>query len=157
MKKLRLYLDTSVLNFVFADDSPHEKDVTLKLVAEAKEGRHEVYISDIVITEVVDAPGEKAQLLISLIKELDAYELEFDDNCRMLANRYIEEGIIPSRYEDDAFHIAIATVYNMDAIISWNFKHIVKLKTKREVAGVNLLMGYREIEIYSPLEVVNND
>lgn len=65
--------------------------------------------------------------------------------------------MIPAKYEDDAFHIAIATVNNMDAIISWNFKHIVKLKTKKEVAGLNLLMGYKEIDIYSPLEVANND
>jgi hypothetical protein len=48
----------------------------------------------------------------------------------------------------------VASVNNVDAIISWNFKHIVKLKTKKEVLGINALMGYKEIEIYSPLEVI---
>ena len=54
-------------------------------------------------------------------------------------------------------HIAVASFYDMDAIVSWNFKHIVKLKTKRETKGVNLLMGYKEIEIISPQEVIYND
>lgn len=157
MKKLKLYFDTSVLNFAFANDAPHEKDVTLKLLEEVKSGRYDVYISDVVITEIMAAPEEKARQLISVVSDIGASELEFDEECRELAAHYIEAGVIPVRYEDDAFHIAVATVNNMDAIISWNFKHIVKLKTKKEVAGINLLMGYKEIEIYSPLEVVNND
>jgi hypothetical protein len=81
-------------------------------------------------------------------------ELDFTLECYELASEYIKKGIIPLRYEDDAFHIAVVSVNNVDAIISWNFKHIVKLKTKKEVLGVNTLMGYKEIEIYSPLEVI---
>jgi len=48
------------------------------------------------------------------------------------------------------------TVAGVDVILSWNFDHIVKLKTKREVVGINMLMGYGPIDIYSPLEVVKN-
>jgi hypothetical protein len=91
---------------------------------------------------------------LKLIQELQPIELEFTVECYELAGEYIKKGIIPLRYEDDAFHIAVASVNNIDAIISWNFKHIVKLKTKKEVLGVNALMGYKEIEIYSPLEVI---
>jgi len=54
-------------------------------------------------------------------------------------------------------HIAIASVYGLDAIISWNFKHMVKLRTRREVKAVNLLLGYKEVEIISPQEVIYND
>ena len=83
--------------------------------------------------------------------------MEFDSECYELAYEYIKRGIIPSEYEDDPFHMAVASVNDLDAIISWNFKHIVKLKTKKEVSGINLLMGYKEIEIYSPREVIEND
>ncbi len=51
----------------------------------------------------------------------------------------------------------MASVNDLDAIISWNFKHIVKLKTKKEVSGTNQLMGYKAIEIYSPMELIDND
>ncbi|MCP4989321.1 MAG: type II toxin-antitoxin system VapC family toxin [Colwellia sp.] len=95
--------------------------------------------------------------MIGLLNEVQPYELAFDSESYELAYEYIKRGIIPSKYEDDAFHIAVASVNNLDAIISWNFKHIVKLKTKKEVFGTNLLMGYKEIDIYSPMEVIEND
>ncbi|CAG1021693.1 hypothetical protein DOJK_01176 [Patescibacteria group bacterium] len=89
--------------------------------------------------------------------DVQPFELEFDSECYELAYEYVKRRIIPKKYEDDAFHMAVASVNDLDAIISWNFKHIVKLKTKREVSGTNLLMGYKEIEIYSPMKVIEND
>ena len=70
--------------------------------------------------------------------------------------RSISERIIPVKHRDDTYHIATATVNNMDAILSWNFQHIVKMKTKREVVGINLIEGYKPIDIYTPGEVVDD-
>lgn len=156
-KKLKLYFDTSVFNFVFADDAPDKKTITLKLIEDVKTSKYDVYISTVVLREIREAQQEKAEKLMSLINNVQPFELEFDSECYELAYEYIKREIIPIKYEDDAFHIAVASVNDLDAIISWNFKHIVKLKTKKEVSGINLLMGYKEIEIYSPMEVVDND
>ena len=155
-KKLTLYFDTSIINFAFSDDAPDKKTRTLKLIEEIRAGRYEVFISDIVLREILEAPDTKKVKLVKLIQDLQPVELEFTVECYELAHEYIKKGVIPLRYEDDAFHIAVASVNNLDAIISWNFKHIVKLKTKKEVLGINALMGYKEIEIYSPLEVIND-
>ena len=156
MKKLKLYLDTSIINFVIAEDSLIEKQVTRQLLREIEREKYEVFISEVVLLEINRAPEAISQKLKSIVKDLDAEELSIDQESQMLANRYIEEGIIPEKYENDALHIAIASVNNLDVIVSWNFRHIVKLKTKREVTGVNAIMGYKEIEIYSPWEVVEN-
>lgn len=51
---------------------------------------------------------------------------------------------------EDAVHIAIATVNSMDILVSWNFRHIVNLKTKREINAINLLNGYGHLEIVEP-------
>lgn len=71
-----------------------------------------------------------------------------------MAKKYLERKIIPERYGKDAYHISAAVVNNLEVIVSWNFKHIVNLRTHREVNAVNLLEGYREVEIRSPLEVI---
>ncbi len=122
-----------------------------------KEGKYEVYISDVVMREIIEAPIEKVKKLTKLLEDLKPLKLTFNKESELLAKEYIAKGVIPQRYEDDAFHIAVASVSNMDALISWNFSHIVKLKTKREVAGINLLMGYKEIEICSPREVIEDE
>ena len=156
-KRLKLYFDTSIFNFAFADDAPDKKVITLKLIEEVKTGKYEAYISTVVLREIYEAQKKKAKKLIELLNDLQPFELEFDKECYELAAEYVKRGIMPVKYEDDAFHIAVASVNDLDALISWNFKHIVKLKTKKEVAGTNLLMGYKEIEIYSPWEVVDGD
>lgn len=156
MKKLKLYFDTSVLNFAIANDVPDERQATLKLFEEVKQGKHEVFISDVVIQEINRAPEPIAIKLSTIIAELNAETLSITEDSAILAERYVENGVIPKKYDDDAMHIAIASVNNLDVIVSWNFNHIVKVKTKREVTGVNLLMGYREIDIYSPREVIES-
>lgn len=156
MRILKIYFDTSIFNFVFADDVPAEREITLRLLDEVKSGKYEAFISEVVLDEINRAPQAKAVKLRDCVKKINPEELILDDNAQALAEEYIEKGVIPSKYEDDAFHIAIASVNNLDVIVSWNFAHIVKLKTRREVAVINTLMGYRPVEICSPQEVVDN-
>ena len=70
-----------------------------------------------------------------------------------LAERYITEQLIPAKHRDDALHLAVAAVYDLDVVISWNFEHMVKLTTRLGVNGINRLLGYRELEIVSPEEM----
>lgn len=80
--------------------------------------------------------------------------LEVSDEVQTLAQRYIAEGVIPPKYLDDALHLAAAVVHEVEVLVSWNFEHLVKLKTRLGVNGVNRLLGYREIEIVSPEEII---
>lgn len=156
MKKLKLYLDTSVLNFAIARDVPAEREVTLKLFQEIKEGKHEAFISDLVVLEINRAPIEIANKLKTLIDDLKVVELPTEVEAEALSNQYVEHGIIPQKHREDGLHIAIASINNLDVVVSWNFNHIVKVKTKMEVVGVNHLMGYKEIEIGTPKEVIED-
>ena len=61
------------------------------------------------------------------------------------------------KYRTDGLHIALATVSDLDMIISMNFQHIVKRKTKLVTGSINVLNGYRTIEILSPMEVIENE
>ena len=154
MKKLKFYLDTTIFNFYFADDAPKERDLTRKFFKDI--GIYEVFVSDIVVDEIAKCHMPKREKMYNLIDQHNVEELTLDEEARQLAIKYIKHGIIPPKFQGDALHIAIATVHQMDVVLSRNFQHIVKMKTKREVIGVNMLMGYGAIEIYSPLKVVND-
>ncbi|MEK6765485.1 MAG: hypothetical protein AABY49_04555 [Planctomycetota bacterium] len=62
---------------------------------------------------------------------------------------------LSNNFEDDARHVTIATTNNVDMIVSWNFKHIVHFEKIRRFNSVNLLEGYKSIEIFSPREVIH--
>ena len=53
-------------------------------------------------------------------------------------------------------HIAIATVAEVDVLVSWNFRHIVRLDKIRLFNGINLQLGYKPLTIYSPREVATH-
>jgi len=71
-----------------------------------------------------------------------------------LAKEYIHYGAIPESYHEDAYHIAIAVLNNIDYLLSWNFKHMVRKKTRDIVRMVNTLNGFRQLEIMTPAEVL---
>ncbi|GIX46070.1 MAG: hypothetical protein KatS3mg131_0281 [Candidatus Tectimicrobiota bacterium] len=65
----------------------------------------------------------------------------------------MEAHAIPPAYEDDARHIAIATVSDIRVIVSWNFRHMVNIERKRKINSVNLREGYPLVDLVSPWEV----
>lgn len=156
MKRLKLYLETSVWNFYFAADAPEKKEVTRQFFEQVQHGEYDIFISDIVFREIIKASEEKRQLLSDLIVTYHPKELEITDEVMRLADLYLQEGVLPQRAIDDARHVAIATIYEMDALISWNLKHLANLKRMERVNGVNLKEGYaKRLELVTPMEVSN--
>ena len=53
----------------------------------------------------------------------------------------------------DALHLSTAMINGMDALVSWNMKDLVRLKTRRLIAGFCRSDGYKELDIVTPEEV----
>ena len=79
--------------------------------------------------------------------------LPITEEAEYLADEYIIEGVFPERYRNDALHISVATVHGIMYLLSWNFKHMVKVRTRKVVNLVNELQGYPSIEILAPPEL----
>ena len=73
-----------------------------------------------------------------------------------LAARYIAEQVVGRSSRDDCLHIAIATLAHADVLVSWNFKHIVNVNRIRGYNGVNMKLGYSQIDIRTPYEVIHD-
>ncbi len=154
MKKPQLYIETSVWNFYFADDAPEKKEITHTFFNKIKESEYEIFISDTVIEEIGRADDEKRQLLLDIIKEFSPKRLIIDQEVVELAQKYIAEGVLPANKFEDAVHAAVATIFEMDALISWNLKHLSNLKKMEMINGVNMKEGYsKRLELITPMEV----
>ncbi len=158
MKKPQLYLETSVWNFCFADDAPEKRDVTLTFFDKIKQGEYEIFISDIVIEEIGKASENKKQLLLEKISEVSPVRLAVNEQIVELAQKYIAEGVLPSNKVEDAIHAATATVFEMDALISWNLKHLANLRKMEMINGINMKEGYsKRLELITPMEVSDEE
>ena len=148
MRIPRVYIETSVFNFVFADDAPDKKQDTLRLFDEIKKGLYESYTSDYVLQELKRAAEPKQSRMVKLISQYRMIFLEQNDEAERLANLYITEGVFPEKYFTDAVHIAVATVNDLDFIVSMNFQHIVKRKTIKMTGYINALNPDSEVGIF---------
>lgn len=149
---MKLYIETSVPNFLFHDDSLEKQKIT-KIFFKEKLINHEGFISDLVLNEIEKSPEPKRSRLKEIIFENKLIALKLSNEAKVLADRYVEVGIIPKRYSTDALHIAIAVINKMDVLVSWNMQHIVRLKTIKGVNELNKKLNYPHIFINTPEEV----
>ncbi|GHV22969.1 hypothetical protein AGMMS49959_14790 [Planctomycetales bacterium] len=160
LKKLRLYLETSIFNCLFDDHKPAEKADTWRLWDEIKTGKYEAVVSDIAIAEIENCPPEffvKKDLMYGELGNI-AYtriDVENDDQTKALAKRYIENGGLPPRCKIDALHLAAASLFGCDVVLSWNCKHIVKFRAMRVVDGVNAMENLSPVKLLRPDTFLN--
>jgi predicted nucleic acid-binding protein len=120
-------------------------------------GKYMPYTSTEVIEELKRAPQDLYEKMYTLVDQFGIETLPVTEEVERMANLYISKGIIPEKYRDDALHIATATVNNLDAVVSYNFEHIAKLKTMNRVALVNLEERYKVIGLPTPEEVIEHE
>jgi len=157
MRAAKIYLETTMFNFYVDNDRGFAHTDTVKLFEEISAGKYEAFTSTYVTDELENASETKRNIMMGLLAKYGVKVLAPNNEAVQMANIYVKEGIIPQKYRTDGLHIAIATVNDLDMIISMNFQHIVKRKTKLAVGNINILNGYRAIEIYSPMEVVEDE
>ena len=135
-------------------DRPEHRKVTERFFDQLK-GLGGSGISEVVLQEIQRAPYERQEALRRVIEEIGPELLRLNEEAEALADRYVKADLIPARYRNDALHLAVAVIHDYDAVVSWNFEHMVKLTTRLGINGLNKMLGYREIEIVSPEEVVS--
>lgn len=150
-RKINVYLDTSVISALFDERNPQRQFLTQIFLE--KIDNFDAYVSEVVLAEIDRTRDTRLQNnLRKLATSFDI--LPIDEESRELADEYIRHGAIPEDYPEDALHITIATVNGIIYLLSWNFEHIVKVKTRRIVNMVNASLGYLYLEIITPAELI---
>ena len=147
------YLDTSVYGGYF-DEEFSER--TVPFFERIIEDKIHIFTSKLLFAELAGAPKEVRELLDE-IPSNQKTTIELTEEARFLANKYIEEKVVGKTSLPDCQHIAMATLAKADVLVSWNFKHIVNLDRIRGYNGINLFLGYNQIEIRTPKEIEKYD
>ena len=150
MRKLKVYIDTSVIGGYFDDEFSID---TQLLFDEIQNGLYKLVLSDLTEKELVNAPETVRTLLIDL--GIDFELVNVTQESIDLATEYIKEKVVGQTSIDDCIHIATATINKVDLLISWNFKHIVNFQRIRGYNSINLKNGYSTLEIRSPKDLIN--
>ena len=157
MRKLKVYLDTSVISYLSQEDAPERMKDTLELWKDFVNGKYEVYLSQVTLDEIEKCSESKRNKLYDYLSDIEYTKLEINEEIVELAQKIINMGILRQKSFDDCQHIAAAVVNACDCIISWNFKHIVNIKTIRGVRAITNLEGYKGIDIINPSVLLESE
>ena len=144
------YIDTSVIGGYF--DIEFEKETKLLFNA-IRDNKFDIVFSSVTEDELLNAP-EQVRNLLSTVPEANKTRIELTEEALQLADSYIAENVVGKTSREDCSHIALATIYKADVLVSWNFKHIVNVIRIRGYNAVNMKLGYQTIDIRSPKEII---
>jgi hypothetical protein len=119
MKILRVYVDTSVLGGCF---DPEFEVWSKGLLEDFRLRRFRPVLSEVTAAEVMPAPEPVRDVYAELL-DLGAEVLPVTAEALNLRKEYLERGVLGSRFENDMLHIALATIGEVDVLVSWNFRH----------------------------------
>ena len=149
--RIKVYLDTSVISALFDDRNPERQGLTRSFFDIID--RFDVHVSELTLAELDRTPdaelGRRMREVVTGLKVL-----EINDEVEELAKEYVSKGAVPETYPEDAMHIAVASLGGMDYLLSWNFRHIVRRRTRDIVDMVNTLRGMRHVTIAAPAELL---
>ena len=153
MHKQRIYIDTSVIGGCFDEEFSEWSN---KLFDEFICGNKLAVISETTNAELQNAPIFVQNRIFDIPQEYLEI-VKINDDIDFLAKKYFDYEAISPKNKEDALHIATASFYKVNVLVSWNFKHIVNLRRINLYNAVNLIFGYSNLEIRSPREVLENE
>ena len=156
-QKQKVYIDTSVWN-VALETNRDNHDITNEFLGLLFTNKSfTLVISELVEEEVSAAYDLRKQELVRLLNKYKPEVILLNSQAIYLANKYVQNKLIPEKFTDDALHIAVASIYRCNFLVSWNFKHIVKAKVIQGVHLLNLNEGYGLIEIVTPEQFLGKE
>jgi len=157
MKRLKVYFDTSVISHLDQQDAPEKMAETHRLWEKVKAEAFDVVLSSVDFEEILDCTPEKRDTLAAYLTQIQYERVDVNADMLRIANTMVDLGILKQKSYDDCQHIAAAIVSGCDAIVSWNFKHIVNHRTMQGVKAITVLEGRNDLLIYTPPALLGGD
>ncbi|MGK7876169.1 MAG: type II toxin-antitoxin system VapC family toxin [Xenococcaceae cyanobacterium] len=151
-----VYIETSIIGYLTARSSNN-----LILMASVEVTREwwdirrtqfTLYISQVVLDEVGRGDAEIASRRLELLRDFPL--LEVSEAVQSLAAQFLNKSNLPAKATDDALHIAAATVYGLDYLLTWNCKHIANAQIQKKLAQISFDAGYELPTICTPYELM---
>lgn len=152
---IRIYVETSVISYLANRPSRDG------LVAARQALTHDwwagldsatVWVSELVVAEVSRGDLQAAGNRLRWIENLPRVEIE--SQAMDLAQRLMDEGLVPKTEAEDAMHIALASVNGFDYLVSWNFAHFVGADPKYRLFSALRDWGLNPVRLVTPEELM---
>ncbi|MBN2528325.1 MAG: type II toxin-antitoxin system VapC family toxin [Deltaproteobacteria bacterium] len=155
----RIYIETSVVSYLTARPSMNVQACAWQSVTtdwwERQRNKFSLFTSQLVVEEASRGNEEAARRRLEVLQQIP--HVAISNEVVLLAQTLISDGALPQVASDDALHVALAAVHNLDYLLTWNCRHIHNAQKQPLIRQVCSNKGYRYPEICTPLELSGED
>jgi len=154
--KPKVYLETSVISYltgrVSRDLVVAARQQLTQLWWDKRREQFDLYVSSVVVEEI--SAGDPSAAVERQNAVLGVPILEMNSEALSLAQKFLEKGSMPAKAADDAFHIALAAVYGIDYLLTWNCTHIANASIRKTIEALVHEEGFYCPTICTPDELL---
>ncbi len=155
----KVYIETSIISFLSARPSRNLLAAAWQSMTidwwEKRRNLFDIFTSELVHEEAGRGNQDAAKKRLTCLAGIPI--LELTDSAIDLSKRLLFEKALPQNSTDDALHIAMASVHNIDYLLTWNCRHIDNAETKPIVRSVIISNGFNYPEICTPQELMGDE
>jgi predicted nucleic acid-binding protein len=155
MKK-KVYIETSVISYL---TSKMSRDLIIAAHQQITQdwwenyrSEFDLYVSELVISEASAGNAKAVKKRLQILYPLP--RVVSNKHVLELARKIIADRVLPPKATDDAFHIAIASVHQMDYLLTWNCKHIANAHIQKNLRELIQQQGYESPVMCTPEELM---
>jgi predicted nucleic acid-binding protein len=153
-----LYLETSIIGYLTVRQSTNLIIAANAAITQnwwdTRRKQFTLYISEVVLEEVGRGDVEIATKRLEILRDLPL--LEINEAVEELARQFLAKSNLPAKASDDALHIALATVYKLNYLLTWNCKHIANAQIQKKLSQISSQYGYELPIICTPYELIGD-
>lgn len=156
---MRIYIESTIPSYVVARPARDLLQAARQQLTrdwwDFQHEKHELFTSQVVLDEIAFGEKGMAQLRLDLLEGIPL--LRVTDEVKAFARKVLESGLLPTTADRDAAHIALATAYEMDILLSWNCRHIANATIQAGLRKLATAAGFTLPVICTPEELMEDD
>ena len=154
--KEKIYLDSSVPSYYFDERESLANFIEVtKLWWSEMSGSYEVFISDAVINELNNGNYPRKNEILKFMSVIPI--LPTHSTVQQIADFYITNYLMPRSLTGDAIHLAYASFYNLQYLLTWNCNHLANANKRKHIQVINGRLGLSTPQIITPLQLFNEE
>jgi len=159
MEKFSVYIETSIISYLTARPNRHVIMLANQQLTNDwwtfRRNDFELYTSVLTIDEASNGDQDAAQKRLAVLRTLPL--LVINKEAQELAQSLLKAHAMPYKAADDAMHIALATVYGLDYLLTWNCKHIANAEFQKRIVEISQALNYTTPIICTPIELMGEN
>jgi predicted nucleic acid-binding protein len=154
--KEKVYLDSTIPSFYYEERGATKNFIEVtRRWWDNESQNYDLWISDAVFQEISSGEYPGKEKILELIKKIPA--LQYSIDLEHIVAFYIDNFVMPKSLIGDAIHLAYASFYEMEYLLTWNCNHLANANKRKHIRVINGRLGLNTPEITTPLELFKEE